>query len=678
MSRTLLRQRWCRSCRYEAVRSFLSIPDIAIPRYASPTCPLYDTRRPFSSATRQRSEHPSSVNPVEERQGLTENISSARSQPIPWYLQEEAPASESQPVSSREHVPDLPEDPPTILLPLLEYTYKDLGLDDLKLIDLRGLPTPAALGANVIMVIGTARSVKHLNVSADRLCRWMRTSWKLTPYADGLLGRNELKIKLRRKARRTRAATQAGAILDEKDDGITTGWICVNAGVVQVDPNQPTLQDQGVEGFGNSGRGTRVVVQIFTEEKRVEVDLEGLWKRRLDKNEREKRRLSDASSEPTTEEVRDPAMENRPSSDHDSGHALSQPMNFPFDQRRGLHLSRRLEMAPNEDGKGTPRDASVFFDDRSSGSEVREALTASGVTMTYLFQYLSSLSPERVRNELGTGPEDSQSTLFLRVFRQRQSEIPPGDAALARIQLFCVAITRQHSSYSKQSLWKEFMDYVRSGYVVFDDLGLLVVSALLTERPASAAVDGYTIAASDIELALRVCEHLSLQRTDLLNMRVFNMLYNAARHAPPASVGEKNWGTGAKNEALVRIPRVIEAFDIPFDPEESRAFMWSLFEEKDFNGFWKLWHDLGRNGSPRTTADYEKLFRVHAELGDARRANECVSKWVPMMSRESPPVPEHWNVMQHAQACLALRSGEEDDMVQLQRRLMDEELDPWL
>jgi peroxin-12 len=672
MSRVLLRQPWCRPCCHETIRSFLSVSGVTLPRYTLSTCPLYSARRPFSLASRLRSEHPSS-NTAEERQGLNETDLHARPQPIPWYLQEETPVPESQPASSRDHLPDLPENPPAILPPLLEYAYKDLGLDDLKLLDLRSLETPAALGANVIMVIGTARSVKHLNVSADRLCRWMRSSWKLTPYADGLLGRNELKIKLRRKTRRARAATQAGAILEEKDDGITTGWICVNAGVVQEDPNQPTLQEQGIEGFGSVSRGTRVVAQIFTDEKRADVNLDGLWEKRLEQSEREKQRLLDDSSEAPVEEVRDPAVENRPTSDHDFGHFPRPPTNFLFEQRRGLH-HRPVKIPPNEDVEDKP---SAFFNDQSSGPEAREGLSASGVTMTYLFDYLSSLPEEKFRSELGTGPEDSESTLFLRIFRQRQFEISPQYAALAQVQLLCTAVTRKHPSYPKQNLWTEFVDYARCGYVVFDDMGLRIISALLMERPVEAAVDGYTIAASDIELALRVCEQLSTQGMNLLNMKVFNMLYNAARHAPPSSVGSQDQGTGLRNEALVRIPRVVEAFEIPFDPEESRIFMWSLFEEKDFIGFWKLWHRLPLNNSPRTATDYEQLFRRHAELGDGRRAKECVATWLPMMKEENPPVPENGAIMQHVQACNALRDVIGDQMASLQRRLMDEELDPW-
>lgn len=221
---------------------------------------------------------------------------------------------------------------------MFEYLSVDSGLDNLTLLDLRSLDPPPALGANLLMVIGTARSVKHLNVSADRFCRWLRSNYKLRPYADGLLGRNELKLKLRRKARRAKLAASVGNTMYEKgggaDDGITTGWICVNVGQVEDgivknaveqdeavaelgtideeaeavvgDALNQEFEDEAVAesitnqdeeeylnperssedpdvdyvGFGSRSNAPRIVVQMFTEEKRAELDLEGLWQDR--------------------------------------------------------------------------------------------------------------------------------------------------------------------------------------------------------------------------------------------------------------------------------------------------------------------------------------------------------------------------------------------------------------
>jgi Ribosomal silencing factor during starvation len=206
----------------------------------------------------------------------------------------------------------------------LHNLYQTLGLDAITVLDLRHLTSPPpALGANLIMILATARSIKHLNVSADRFCRWCRATYKLRPYADGLLGRNELKLKLRRRARRQRLAASVGNTVDGnerglgRDDGITTGWICVNLGPVDEvevsadsDQEAASTEIDGQEeeeeeyqnpassfvGFGSRSTAPRIVVQMFTEEKRAEMDLEGLWDVRQSRRAR-KTEMEDAGAE---------------------------------------------------------------------------------------------------------------------------------------------------------------------------------------------------------------------------------------------------------------------------------------------------------------------------------------------------------------------------------------------
>lgn len=196
----------------------------------------------------------------------------------PWYLQIDTPATHIPTLSERQMIPDLPPSPPAILQPLLERISVDLGLDDLSLLDLRKLDPPPALGSNLIMVIGTARSEKHLHVSADRLCRWLRTEYKLRPDADGLLGRNELKLRLKRKAKKAKLTGMPHE--DDADDGVRTGWVCVNVGTVESAEgaqSEVTQLDTGFVGFGRQSEGTKIVVQMLVEEKRAELDLERLW-----------------------------------------------------------------------------------------------------------------------------------------------------------------------------------------------------------------------------------------------------------------------------------------------------------------------------------------------------------------------------------------------------------------
>lgn len=215
----------------------------------------------------------------------------------PWYLQVESPQRASNPLLERQQIPKLPSDPPPLLKPMLEHISIDLGLDDLTIFDLRKIDPPPALGANLIMVLGTARSEKHLHVSADRFCRWLKTTYKLTPYADGLMGRGEMKLKMRRKARRTRLLSSVGSSeTTTTDDGLRTGWICVNVGTVE--DGRASVEDltrhYGYVGFGSEAEGAKVVIQMLTEEKREELDLEDLWGKMLRRHERKEDRISKA------------------------------------------------------------------------------------------------------------------------------------------------------------------------------------------------------------------------------------------------------------------------------------------------------------------------------------------------------------------------------------------------
>ena len=118
----------------------------------------------------------------------------------------------------------------------------------------------------------------------------------------------------------------------EADDGITTGWICINVGPVEdalVDPAQahdedlaerdgeefeeyvnPEITEEEPEdadyvGFGSRSNAPRIVVQMLTEEKRADLDLEGLWQdrstRRTRKTEKESRPAKAAMGEQRTD-----------------------------------------------------------------------------------------------------------------------------------------------------------------------------------------------------------------------------------------------------------------------------------------------------------------------------------------------------------------------------------------
>ncbi|KAL1984524.1 hypothetical protein VTN96DRAFT_9024 [Rasamsonia emersonii] len=652
MNSALVRGARCYVCRYNILQSFVAISGISISQ------PVGHVRsagklsfRSLSTVSYLRSQNSglltqdAGADEIGERK--EEHNPSAASQPVPWYLQVESQTPSPQPLSQRQQIPDLPENPPTILEDLLKHLHVEIGLDDMTLLDLRGRDPPPALGGNVIMIIGTARSLKHLNVSADRFCRWLRSTYKLRPYADGLLGRNELKIKLRRKARRARLASNTGAALESDDDGITTGWICVNVGIV--DDKKEKRREEAFEGFGKIAGGTRIVVQMFTEEKRAEVNLEQLWGEPPKPEIQEETPTIENTAAEHLGEVRDsPDPIRHLSSDRGFGHLFRPPASIALNQQRGFATSCSLRANRNDSADTIPSTANGV---RIQGH--------SRVDFSSIFYPLSRLPPEKVKAELGNGPDDRDSTFFLQLLYSKVSNAHPAEISEARLKLLCVGTSVQHPLYTKELLWEAFEEHTCSGYPLTDELAFEVVSALLTPRSVDTPEGTRTVFLPDPdrELALRVLDFLSLRGTDVLNMNVFNKLYKAASSTNAPSTDKMENGpeqAEGGNSDVSRIARVMAALELPFDPEEVHVHMEMRFKNKDFEGFWRLWNSFPFYEVPRRRRDYELLFRLHAELGDPARARDCVSTWGYMMEREEPPVELQGEVVQHLMSCIRL------------------------
>ncbi|GAB1319287.1 ATPase synthesis protein 25 mitochondrial [Madurella fahalii] len=228
---------------------------------------------------------------IEERIGketgsdarLNDASSDTSGSDMPWYLQVEPPRHPTL-LHEPPPLPDIPDGSPKLMQPLLEFASDELGMDDLTLLDLRAMDPPPALGSNLLMIFGTARSERHLHVSADRLVRWLRARG-ITASADGLIGRNELKLKLRRMARKAKLLGNSG-VARGGDDGISTGWICVNLGSVGGSHKEIAMVDEEGRptGFGVPDTGTTIVVQLLTESRRSELDLETLWRNKLQRS----------------------------------------------------------------------------------------------------------------------------------------------------------------------------------------------------------------------------------------------------------------------------------------------------------------------------------------------------------------------------------------------------------
>lgn len=609
-------RRWCEACRSTILRAFAfpsglqSRPSLLVehPSWGRPVRRLSQARR---LAAEQVSEVANVRVRVEEEdeeevdaaggeeQGVGEDgrdratSDSVEKQMLPWYLQVPSQRDEPQPSLPRQQLPELPEYPPPLLEPLLKHVSIELGLDDLTLLDLRTLDPPPALGANTLMVIGTARSEKHLHVSADRLCRWLRSNYKLRPYADGLLGRNELKLKLRRKTRKAKLlGSSTGAAASVADDEFRTGWVCVNVG--EVKPSErvksPPERTEGIVGFGSYNDGVRIVVQMFTEEKRLDLDLEGLWGGLLDKHSQKARDREPQNSEDdrtvgtkayvpvgvrsysTSPVVSGPLIQKRRM--HTS---VSRPDAYvrPRGPDREAAIPRKTEISRPERRRHSVRrptfvhkaaaglrsrthvwNRSTGSDDTQLGRRVIKGLEHLIEAGDYKIvrQKLLELSEEpgvpskRVlllrtlinqlrqapldvrRQMLGKGPDDFTSTRFLHAFYQTFPPFADAEHWDSRVRLYCYALEAKHPAYTKDSLRTLFDMSQRSGVVLREPTLNLILQAALANYDANwRSKTGIPY----FEFVLTIVDHMYTRNLPVLGEDLFVRLHEAVSFKEP-------------------------------------------------------------------------------------------------------------------------------------------------
>ncbi|PHH67913.1 hypothetical protein CDD80_415 [Ophiocordyceps camponoti-rufipedis] len=199
----------------------------------------------------------------------------------PWFLKVDPPSKPWTP--HQVTLPKLPEDSPSLLEPMMQYVYDDMGLDDLALLDLRELDPSASLGPSLIMMIATARSGRHLHVSAGRFVRWLRRNHGVRARGDGLIGSALLRTKLRRLRKRAKLMGTNSMVLPQGDHGLTTDWVCVTFSTGPEPAAEVEKYDASgrLSGFNREYSGTTIAVQCLTEQRRKELDLEGLWQEQL-------------------------------------------------------------------------------------------------------------------------------------------------------------------------------------------------------------------------------------------------------------------------------------------------------------------------------------------------------------------------------------------------------------
>jgi hypothetical protein len=579
---------------------------------------------------------------------------------LPWYLRVQAqePAS---PAAKREALPDMPHDAPESLQAILEYLSIDIGLDDLTLLDLRHLDPPPALGSNMIMVIGTARSEKHLHVSADRFCRWLRTEHKFRPFADGLLGRNELKLKLRRKARR---AKLLGSTLGkgDQDDGIRSDWICVNVGPIeQSKVVEEATEEEGIIGFGGREDGTKLVVQMATEAKRGDLDLEKLWtgflRRQARRDMESLEQANDESPGVSDNEVGLSANYNAKEvadSSSLSYFARDSASAAPMRQTRGYHTSSRLR---------TTTDQQITRLETSDIASTQKERLSRYPSLNEKIEYLYELKDEQALNVLGMNAHDRDSTSFLAAFYLEIPITPNKEHWDARCALLKRALEVGHIGYSTQDMISLLSEAQESAGSLMLETYESTIQALadLTKNPQAAAQ--YTDTMEPLSLIMGIIDDMSLRDMSAFTPTIIDNLFivlNFARHGElEPSETQLRADAGHRLANVLHSRRIpVPSLDIPI------AALHSLATMQNWTSYWRYWALLPAYILRRPQILYTTMFLHMAQTQNQRICFDALLEWVPHLRLEQPNVKITGDLSLAIMECLRIADPAVEGQVQ--------------
>ena len=609
---------------------------------------------------------------------------------LPWYLREPAGPFRGRnlpdALADRQRLPDLPPYAPPILQPLLEHVSVDIGLDDLRLLDLRRIDPPPALGANLVMIIGTARSAKHLHVSADRLCRWLRTIYKLRPEADGLLGRNELKLKLKRRARRMKMLASVNAVdRPNRDDGISTDWVCVNIGQVEPAADAPDFIQRrpGFVGFGTQTKKVTLVVQMLTEEKRTEMDLEGLWKtvqKIKDMNR------PNVESEPSDPENSSSASAASASTSAASVSAVSIPAvsisaasipaaSIPAASTPAASTSAASTSAASASERRVTHSAkpkssvsgkSASFLDRPitmqnvqtrsfhnyprsnqlvNAAELPKTLkyenpgnnfsNKSKISTQELVEQLLCMKHEDALLSLGKDAEDWSGTTFSYELYKSIPAFPEMIHWESLADLYLHALKLRHPGYTVEDVNSLLSKAELSGVDISERFFIKVFEATLLPV-ADHIANGQPVRGS-LAKASKVMEKMENYGHDPLSDR---LILSLNKSITPASIlSDDNTRRELPMSLHDQLHDVMDAAGVtPMEERFYRQLLASCAQLGHWRGFWNVWHGVARRSLARSAELYKFAFAAVADTGHQSRCLAALRYCVPQMRKENPPV----------------------------------------
>lgn len=696
----------CSNCRLALLKAF--IPNACSLNWPviRPTYPklggfLSKSGRSFSICHSWRSEfaqerqlvHKPSDREADAERHLTraENESPESTTSTPWYLQVQSPQQQSNPLLERQQIPELPPDPPPLLKPMLEHISVDLGLDDLLIFDLRKIDPPPALGANLLMVLGTARSEKHLHVSADRFCKWLKRTHKLSPYADGLLGRGELKLKLRRKARRARLLSSVGSSeTKDVDDGLRTGWICVNVGTIDDGRGmaESFTVDEGYVGFGEEAGGAKVVIQMLTEEKREELNLEGLWSKIQQRQERKDGIILEGQEELLLrQEVGQSSLHQEAAS-----YKFSRSLSPRHSNRANINLSqvrhyhRDPVLAPGgskgsddsdymglyraslEPGIRMPKDSSTLREPVAApsqpgnvqleGRQGHSGDNSKPIVLRALVNHLKNLPFPEALKALGRGANDFKSTQFLSSFYQSYPLFPSADHWECRLTVVCHGIRIGHSGYTKAHLNSLACEMQSSLVEIPANVLSLIYKGFLIPNPQWADRRQRRPSIGPVALghAVDTLEAMSFRGHRILTDEICSDLLVGAIRVNRHSRSSSDQGPRRLKDLLDYVSGK------PLDIKQELRILHECADQQKWSILEDFWRGFARNMRPRPKELYQALFKRVAQRNHQAYVIRMLRERVPDMDQEEPPVRFDKELAEVVMDCLLIAEPNVESM----------------
>ncbi|KAI0594024.1 hypothetical protein F4775DRAFT_575389 [Biscogniauxia sp. FL1348] len=571
--------------------------------------------------------------------GQRDAVPGSQSGDMPWYLQVEPPRH----VASIEPppLPEIPSDSPPLIASLIEYASDEMGLGELSLLDLRKLDPPPALGPNLFMLFGTARSERHLHVAAGRLLRWLRAKHHVSANADGLLGPNERKKKLRRKAKRAKLLGTMDA--DDADDGIRTGWVCVNLGTVGSSGVESTVvsDDGRVTGFGASKTGFTVVLQIMTESRRTEMGLELLWEQAL---ARSKRREMKAEAKLMAESLEalhplDKAILSTPKPSQNGG-----SLKAPSQHQSRFYSTQRISMLDTS----SPQPPMDPLFQPSSARSLGQTLLYDGYQklrlLEYLRTHLDQLTPIEAQAILGKSSIERPSTPFLQLLNLTMRNLPPHQTWEYRLSI------RNRA----QEL------YYNGPLESLDDIGLLIKEMRLygiqatREQYLQLISCIYSPGGVDMgersNLAIELLETMYRRGQAIMaNDIIVTIIEAMAKPAPTADKVARETTT----ELIGRLESLTIQARLPCMDETLLMRLMSVHaKRRDWQSLWNVWRIPPRHMRPRSAAMYAHVYRLAASTRSAAICAIVLRRCFQEMLREEPAVPSSGEVLSWLLECV--------------------------